>query len=55
MSGAVHWAERALFAGILLVVWQQHGQVYRAGGFGFRRYWAANWRRFERTFGGTHG
>ncbi len=55
VSGAVHWAERGLFAGILLVVWQQHGQVYRAGGFGFRRYWAANWRRFERTFGGTHG
>ena len=32
-------AHRATFAVACLVVWRKHSRVFRAGGFGFRRFW----------------
>jgi hypothetical protein len=36
--------QSVLFAGTCLAVWWTHARVYRAGGYGFRRFWRASWR-----------
>lgn len=33
------WIQWLLFQGTLLIVWLDHGQCFRGGGFTFRRYW----------------
>jgi hypothetical protein len=38
---------RLLFAGTCLAVWWTHARLYRAGGYGFRRFWRASWRAME--------
>ncbi len=42
--------QRVLFTGTLVIVWHEHGTVYRAGGFRLRKFWARNWQRFIHTF-----
>jgi hypothetical protein len=41
--------QRTLFCGAVLVVWQQHRQVFHAGGFSFGKFWKVAWQRFNRT------
>ena len=36
-----------LFLGTVLVVWRQHGRVFRAAGMSFSAYWNEVWRCFE--------
>ena len=36
-----------LFLGTVLVVWRQHGRVFRAAGMSFGAYWNEVWRYFE--------
>jgi hypothetical protein len=49
--GRVGWAifrHRVLYAGTCLVVWLTHASAFRAGGFGFARFWREAWREFAR-------
>ena len=39
--------QRLLFAGALLVVWKDHGSVYRRAGIGFKKYIAESWGYLE--------
>jgi (E)-4-hydroxy-3-methyl-but-2-enyl pyrophosphate reductase len=40
-------AHRVLFAGITIAVWTGHRRAYRAGGYGFSRFWQAAWTRMR--------
>jgi len=42
--------QRALFAATCVVVWRVHRDAFRAGGFGFRRFWIEAWSYFEKAF-----
>lgn len=41
-----HGLQRFLFWGTCLVVWAGHGRAFRAGGYGFGRFWKESWARF---------
>jgi hypothetical protein len=40
-------AHRVLFAGITIAVWTAHRRAYRAGGYGFSRFWRAAWTKMR--------
>ena len=42
-----HLAHRALFGMACLIVWRKHAQVFRAGGYGFRRFWQSAWQEMR--------
>ena len=46
LDGLTRLAHRVFFVGTCLVVWLDHGPVFRAGGLGFRSFWHAAWRAF---------
>ncbi len=48
-----HMLHRVLFGGTLLVVWWHHHPVFRAGKYSFRKFWKANWLRFNQTLAMT--
>ncbi|GAB4545425.1 MAG: hypothetical protein OHK0023_03710 [Anaerolineae bacterium] len=50
MCGLGMRLHRLLFAGTLLIVWWQHGKVYRAAGSNLFNFWQRNWTRFNHTF-----
>ena len=39
---------RMLFLAAACTLWQQHGRVFRAAGWRFRRFWKEPWREFAR-------
>ncbi len=41
---------RFLFAGITLAVWFGHRKALRAGGYGFRKFWRAVWRKMHHAW-----
>src|SRR5262249_36299608 len=43
-------AHRILFAGTILIVWQQHHTVLTAGQSSFRKFWQSNWQYFNHLF-----
>jgi bacterioferritin (cytochrome b1) len=43
-------AQRFLFLGTCLVVWNGHGRALRAGGHTFATFWSASWRQFRLAF-----
>lgn len=38
---------RTLFFGAVFVVWRNHGEAIRHGGFNFRNYWRRCWKQFR--------
>ncbi|HEY1603244.1 MAG TPA: ferritin-like domain-containing protein [Pirellulales bacterium] len=42
-----HLAHRALFGIACLVVWRKHARVFRAAGYGFRRFWQSGWQEMR--------
>jgi hypothetical protein len=47
--------QRALFAATCCAIWPVHRRVFRAGGFGFGRYWREAWRCFADAFAVSAG
>jgi hypothetical protein len=43
-------AQRFLFLGTCLVVWNGHRRALRAGGHTFATFWSASWRQFRLAF-----
>lgn len=48
-------AQRALYAGTVLVVWWRHRGVIRRGGLSMHDWWTACWREFAAAFGTPRG
>jgi hypothetical protein len=50
LSTITHLFHRILFAGTVLIVWQQHRPVLRSAHYTLIKFWRANWQQFNLLF-----